>query len=193
MNIAGGRSWSPQIIVFSIILHAVVLYAIAVAFKVVPPPIGTDEPPVITMVRYVPPPPLQPVDPVPIKQREFNPRLPKAPTVTPIVPPIPVAPTVGPVPPGPSSISVNTPIQEQPISNARIPYPQRAEAQQVEGRVVLAITIMPDGSVRDVRVVNAKPSGYFEDAAVQSVARWRYRPSNVIRTNVLVEIDFVLT
>ncbi len=192
MNVAGGRSWSPQIIVFSIILHAVVLYAIAVAFKVVPPPIGVDEPAVIPMVRYTPPPPL-PEEPVPIKQREFNPRLPKTPTVAPIVPPIPVTPTVDPVPPGPTSITVNTPIQEQPISNARIPYPQRAEAQQVEGRVVLSITIMPDGSVRDVRVVNARPAGYFEDAAVQSVARWRYRPSNVIRTNVLVEIDFVLT
>ena len=192
MNIAGGRSWSPQIIVFSVILHAVVLYAIAVAFKVVPPPIGTDEPAVIPMVRYEPPPP-PPEEPVPIKRREFNPRLPKTPAVAPIVPPIPMTPTVDPVSPGPSSISVNTPIQEQPISNARIPYPQRAEAQQVEGRVVLSITIMPDGSVRDVRVVNARPAGYFEDAAVQSVARWRYRPSNVIRTNVLVEIDFVLT
>jgi hypothetical protein len=39
---------------------------------------------------------------------------------------------------------------------------------------------------------NAAPRGVFEDSAMQSVARWRYKPSGVIRTNVIVQIDFVL-
>lgn len=190
---AGPRSWSPKIVVFSILLHAVVLYAIAVAFKVVPPPMGPEEPPVIPMVSYVPPPPPPPVDPVKPQKPIFQPRPTTTPPVTSTVPPVPLPPVAAPVTTGTPVLIVNQPIQEQPIANARIPYPQRAEAQQVEGRVVLSITIMPDGSVRDVRVVNAKPAGYFEDAAVQSVSRWRYRPSNVIRTNVLVEIDFVLS
>jgi protein TonB len=67
-----------------------------------------------------------------------------------------------------------------------------AQARGIEGRVILTITIMPDGSVRDVRVVSAQPRGYFEEAAVRSVQRWRYRPSNVIRTNVIVHMDFEL-
>ena len=52
---------------------------------------------------------------------------------------------------------------------------------------------MPDGSVRDVRVVNATPRGVFDQSALQSVSHWRYKPSGVIRTNVIVQIDFVLT
>jgi protein TonB len=88
---------------------------------------------------------------------------------------------------------VAQPIPEQPTVRTAIHYPGFAEQQQIEGKVTLSITIMPDGSVRDVRVVNAAPRGVFEDSAMQSVSRWRYKPSGVIRTNVIVQIDFVLS
>jgi protein TonB len=52
---------------------------------------------------------------------------------------------------------------------------------------------MPDGSVRDVRVVGANPPGYFEAEAVRAVQGWRYKPSSVTRVNVIVDINFVLT
>ena len=84
------------------------------------------------------------------------------------------------------------PIQEQPVSQLLPRYPSAAQAREIEGRVRLTITIMPDGSVRDVRVMSARPQGYFESEAVRAVQQWRYKPSNVIRTNVVVDIDFVL-
>ncbi len=196
MNIAGrpSRSWSPQIIVISVLLHAVVLYAIAVAFHVVPPPLMADEPRTIPLLNYTPPPVTPEVETVDVPRPTFPQRLPQTPPVPPTVAPSPLPPVVGPATIGtPTTFDVRQPILEEPVSRAPIPYPRVAEERQIEGKVLLSVTIMPDGSVRDVRVVSARPAGYFEEAAIRSVSSWRYRKSLIIRTNVIVEIDFVLT
>lgn len=196
MNVAQARPrlWSPQVILFAVVLHVAVLYYVAVAFKVVPPPEPLAfEPPTIQAVRLPPKPPeVQPETRIE-KTPRFVPRRPDTPPVVPMVPPLPLPPQ----PPAESTANadvlvLNQPIQEQPVSQALPRYPQGAEERGVEGRVILSITIMPDGSVRDVRVVSANPQGYFENAALRSVQTWRYRPSNVVRTNVIVHMDFQL-
>jgi protein TonB len=188
------RSWTPQIILFSIILHAVVIYYIAVAFNIVPPLVPeTYEPPTIQTVTLPPPAPvIQPEDI--IKEPRVRPRQPAPAPVQTQVPPLPIPAQ----PPAASTadagvIAVDRPIPENPISQARPVYPEMAIRNDVQGRVVLSITIMPDGSVRDVRVVNSSPRGYFENSAVKAVHTWRYKPSNATRTNVIVHIDYVLT
>jgi periplasmic protein TonB len=194
MNIAQARprTWTPHIILFSIVFHVIVLYAIAVSFNIVPPPISpTKEPPTITMYRFDPvAPKIQEPDRIqkkPIFQQRPTPT-PQVPTVS----PSPFTATPTPVSEGPRAVDVRQPIGESPVSKILPRYPRTAQAREVEGRVVLSITIMPDGSVRDVRVVSAQPRGYFEDAAVRAVQQWRYRTSNVVRTNVVVQVDFEL-
>ncbi len=195
MNIAQARPriWTPQVILFSILVHVAVLYYAIVAFNVVPSPyVPNDQPRTIEAVVIQPPPP-KPVEPERLETRPlFQQRLPAPSPVQPTVQPSPLAPTVTPVTTGPASIDVRDPIAEQPVSQLLPRYPRAAEARQIEGRVRLTVTIMPDGSVRDVRVLNARPQGYFEAEAVRAVQQWRYKPSNVIRTNVIVDIDFVL-
>ncbi len=194
MNIAQGRprTWTPQIILFSLIFHAVVLYYVAVAFNVVPPlALPSDEPPTIRTVFLPPKPPV--IKPDEIETARIRPRQPLAPPVTPLVEPLRFPPQ----PPAESTaqattLVMNRPIDEAPLVQGLPRYPRVAQDRQVEGNVRLAITIMPDGSVRDVRVVGARPSGYFEAEAVRAVQTWRYRPSNVTRQNVIVDIDFVL-
>jgi protein TonB len=196
MNVAQerARTWTPQIILFSIVLHAAILYYVAVAFKVVPPPVEIESAPKIDVFIPPPPPPPQ-IQPDEIVDRpRFVPRQPDAPPVQPVVPPLPF-------PPQPatdstadaSTIVLNQPIPEQPIVQGLPRYPRIAQDRQVEGKVVLSITIMPDGSVRDVRVISARPNGYFEAEALRAVQGWRYKPSKHIRQNVIVDIDFVLT
>lgn len=188
------RTWSPQVVMLTVLLHIGVLYAVAVAFNVVPPPIeSVDEAPLV-MATYTPPPPPPPqTDPVELKRPEYQQRIPTPAPVPVTVQPSPLPPIAVPQTEGTPSIDVAQPIPEQPTVRTAIHYPAFAEQQQIEGKVTLSITIMPDGSVRDVRVVNAAPRGVFEDSAIQSVARWRYKPSGVIRTNVIVQIDFVLS
>jgi protein TonB len=185
------RFWTPQLVLFSLVLHAVVIYYLAITFDIVPALVTPSDPPVIPTVRYTPPPPpLDDPEPI-VRKQPFPVRVPRPAPVQPTVPPLPLPPTVT-VPAGPVAIDVRDAIPEQPIAQPLPNYPRSAQERGIQGRVILSITIMPDGSVRDVRVVESNPRGYFEATAVRAVERWRYRPSNVIRTNVIVHMDFEL-
>jgi len=82
-------------------------------------------------------------------------------------------------------------IAASPISQPQPLYPERAIEAEKEGVVRLRITIAPDGSIADAVVVSAQPRGWFENAALSAVKRWRYQPSGrTIQTDV--EIEFKL-
>jgi periplasmic protein TonB len=55
-------------------------------------------------------------------------------------------------------------------------YPPRALSRGLEGWVQVRFTITATGTVRDPIVVKADPPGIFDDAALKSIARWRYNP-----------------
>jgi protein TonB len=55
-------------------------------------------------------------------------------------------------------------------------YPPRAAAREIEGWVKVQFSITSTGLVRDAFVVEAEPEGWFEDAALKTIARWRYKP-----------------
>ncbi len=72
-----------------------------------------------------------------------------------------------------------------PIVRIDPDYPARAQSRGIEGWVLVQFTITPAGTVKDPFVVEAHPKGYFEDAALKAIARWRYSPS--IKEGVAVE------
>lgn len=63
----------------------------------------------------------------------------------------------------------------------RIPpaYPAEARRANVSGYVRLDLTIAADGSVRNARVIEARPKGVFEAAAVTAIQKWRFKPKTV--------------
>jgi protein TonB len=65
-----------------------------------------------------------------------------------------------------------------PIPLVRITpdYPPRAQTRGIEGWVKVQFSITSTGLVRDAFVVEAEPEGWFEDAALKTIARWRYKP-----------------
>ena len=66
----------------------------------------------------------------------------------------------------------------------RIPpqYPRDAARSGITGWVQLEVLVNADGTVRSARVLEAKPKGLFEAAAVQAVLRWKFKPKVVERT-----------
>jgi TonB family protein len=97
-------------------------------------------------------------------------------------------PTFAPLPanPLPAAEIVATPI-DQPSPS----YPRRALESGREGVVRLRITIGADGNVTNAEVIEARPKGWFEAAAIDAVKRWRYRPPG--RTlSTEAEIEFKL-
>jgi periplasmic protein TonB len=63
----------------------------------------------------------------------------------------------------------------------RIPpqYPRDAARNGITGWVQLEVMVNADGTVRSARVLESKPKGLFEAAAVQAVLRWKFKPKVV--------------
>ncbi|TAM12878.1 MAG: TonB family protein [Nevskiaceae bacterium] len=61
-----------------------------------------------------------------------------------------------------------------PLSTARPEISKWAYDHKIEGWVEVAFTVMKNGHVSNVRIINAQPKGVFEVAAVKSVAHWIY-------------------
>jgi protein TonB len=55
-------------------------------------------------------------------------------------------------------------------------YPMEARLKGVSGSVELTFTVRIDGRVTDVNVESAMPPRIFDQAAVDAVRKWRYRP-----------------
>jgi protein TonB len=63
-----------------------------------------------------------------------------------------------------------------PIVRIAPDYPARAARNGAEGWVQIRFNVTTSGTVRDAVVVASEPAGEFEDAALKSIARWRYNP-----------------
>ncbi|MFA5685191.1 MAG: energy transducer TonB [Lysobacteraceae bacterium] len=56
-------------------------------------------------------------------------------------------------------------------------YSARARRQGISGWVVIAFTIQADGSVDDLKVMAAEPTGMFERDSVRALEKWKFEPS----------------
>jgi protein TonB len=80
------------------------------------------------------------------------------------------------------------------ISSASPAYPESAKAAGVQGVVLLQAQISKDGVVEDLRVI----SGHvlLNDAAIQAVRQWRYRPQVIngqaIPVVTTITVNFVI-
>ncbi len=63
-----------------------------------------------------------------------------------------------------------------PIVKVRPIYPRRALTRNIEGYVMLEFVVTTTGAVRDPVVIEAKPPGFFERAAIQAALKFKYRP-----------------
>lgn len=61
-----------------------------------------------------------------------------------------------------------------PISTRAPCFPKIAHERNIEGFVEVLFVVKRDGSVNNIRVVNANPKGVFEAAALEGVRTWYY-------------------
>ena len=78
----------------------------------------------------------------------------------------------------PHRIRVGGNIQQMKLVHQVKPiYPERAQAQGVQGIVLLEAVISKEGSIRAMRVVNKLADPELVDAALEAVKNWRYEPT----------------
>jgi TonB family protein len=72
--------------------------------------------------------------------------------------------------------SATTKREITPLSTRRPNIPKVAFDNKIDGWVLLAFTVNPDGKVSDIQIMDAYPRGVFEANAVEAVKSWRYSP-----------------
>ena len=90
--------------------------------------------------------------------------------------------------------------QRPPVfaGSGELVYPAEAKSQGIEGMVVVRYDVMADGRVANVAIVESRPTGVFDDAALDYVASWRFNPATdqgdpVAAPNRSSEIHFKLS
>ncbi len=65
-----------------------------------------------------------------------------------------------------------------PIRRVPPQFPRKVPHQNLEGFVVVELTVNPDGTVdRDsIIILDSQPKGYFERAAIKAAAQLEYQP-----------------
>jgi TonB family protein len=75
-------------------------------------------------------------------------------------------------------------------------FPRAAREKGITGWVDVQFVVGPDGAVSDANIVGAQPVGIFEQAALDAVRRWRYRPvlqgGQVISQRTRVRVRFAM-
>ena len=84
----------------------------------------------------------------------------------------------------------------QPVSCPHPQFPYRAKMRGVNGEVRIAFTVMENGTVDNVSILAAEPSGFFEEAAREAIRKWRFKPGQkqgtLVRTRMKTTIEFKL-
>ena len=63
----------------------------------------------------------------------------------------------------------------KPVKKVKPVYPPEAEAQHVQGRVKVRLSVALDGTVIDAQVLSAEPPGVFEESVLAAVRQYRFK------------------
>lgn len=64
-----------------------------------------------------------------------------------------------------------------PDAVAQPSYPREALQNGVEGFVELLFTVSADGEVTEVTITEARPAGIFNQAVLDAILKWRFKPA----------------
>lgn len=77
----------------------------------------------------------------------------------------------------------------QILKTAPLEYPSIARKKGLKGYVTLNILVTPGGRVEKTQVIEAAPTGVFEEVAVASVRQWQFRAGRNKQQNVAVWVE----
>ena len=63
-----------------------------------------------------------------------------------------------------------------PIVKVAAIYPRRAQSRGIEGFVIVEFVVTKTGAVSNAKVIKAQPEGIFDQAALDAVAKFKYKP-----------------
>lgn len=100
-----------------------------------------------------------------------------------------------PPPPVPVALEGIASPEPLPDTQKKPRYPEAARRLRLEASVLLQVLVREDGTVGEVTVLRCtRPRVGFEEAALEAVRQWRFRPATVggqpVAATVTVKVDF---
>jgi protein TonB len=187
-------------------LHAAVL-AVVIAAKTVVPQI-MEMPLIVNLIEpaEIKPPeakPLPVTKPQPVVQKQTH-----RPTPTPVIEatqstvaanaPVASPPDVKPAPPAPPAEApvVQARFDADYLKNPAPPYPPLSRRMGEEGKVILRVSVNPQGGADQVEIRTSSGSQRLDESAVNTVKHWKFIPAkrgdSAVQSWVLVPIVFKL-
>jgi len=151
------------------------------------PPEPEPEPP---EVEEPPPEPIDEIDEAPVVPEPPPPE----PEPAPLPEPEQLPPTEAPAP-EPSSAEMPSPPLEQPIylRNPAPPYPVAARRNGWEGTVRIRVEVRANGTVERVALMASSGHDVLDEAALTTVARWRFAPARLAGQPVAATVEVPIT
>lgn len=85
-------------------------------------------------------------------------------------------------------------VYPQLLAPIKLDYPDRAAAQRLDGHLLLLLLIDEFGIVNEASVVEARPEGYFEEAALSVFRATRFSPAQKqgqpVKSRVLLQVSY---
>ena len=86
-------------------------------------------------------------------------------------------------------------VYPQPLAPIRLEYPESAANARVDGSLTVLVLIDEFGVVNDVSVIDAKPEGYFEEAAMAVFRAARFSPAqkqgHPVKSRVMLQVKYL--
>lgn len=84
-----------------------------------------------------------------------------------------------------------------PLQRIAPQYPRQAAREGIEGYVKVQFIVKVDGTVREAKVIESRPRGVFDAAAVSAALKWKFKPRVIdgkpVEQRGVQQIDFRLT
>jgi TonB family protein len=74
------------------------------------------------------------------------------------------------------------PMAPTPASRVNPKYPDIALAEEMEGEVEVYLEVFSNGAASPLCISGGTPPGWFEQAAVEAIRQWRFKPSSSMGT-----------
>ncbi|MBU1657866.1 energy transducer TonB [bacterium] len=65
----------------------------------------------------------------------------------------------------------------QPTQRSAMEYPKQARKMGVSGYVLMNLLVNKEGEVEKVKVLESEPEGIFDEAAIEGVKSWQFKPA----------------
>jgi len=183
LAVLAAKTIAPQIMEMPLVVDLLPAPQIEAEPQAKPLPVAKPEP-----VRQKPLP--TPKTPAPVLETTSS----QAPAEqAPVAPPLPVEPT----PPAPAAPAVSQArFDADYLRNPPPPYPPLARRMGEEGKVILRVSVNPQGTADSVEVRTSSGSNRLDESALKTVRNWKFIPAKrgdvAIQSWVLVPIIFKL-